>query len=122
MSNEITINVSMAYEDTDGTEASLEIVNETASVTSKKITRLKQSIATSETAIDLGGITSPRWCMIVNRDTVNYVEVKVAASGAIFARLEAGMPCLVPLGSGAQAPVAIANSDACLVDVLIANA
>src|SRR5262245_49788622 len=104
MSNELTITASLAYEDNDTSEDSLGVTGLLASVTSRKFTHVKQSIATTETAIDLGGVSSPRYCLIVNRDDTNYVEVKTALGGIIFAYLAPGGVCLVPLGSGAQAP------------------
>jgi hypothetical protein len=122
VSNEITLNASLAYEDSEGTEDSLSLVNILASVTSKRITHVKQSIGTSETALSLGGVSSPGWCLFVNRDTVNYVELKVATSGAIFGKLPPGGPALIYLGSGAQVPYALANGAACQVEALITSA
>lgn len=90
-----------------------------ASISTKKFTWAKQNIATSEEAINLGEATAPGYAIFINRDATNYIELKVATSGAIFAKLKAGECCLLRLGSGAQVPYAIANTAACQLEYLI---
>ncbi len=119
MANETTVNLNVAYSDAAGTELSLGLVNFKMSPGTKRAVQITQTIPTSETAVNLGGISSPGVAVIINRDATNYVEVKVATSGAIFAKLLPGMGCLVPLGSGATAPYAIANSASCEIETLI---
>lgn len=90
------------------------------SPSSLKPAHFKQSIATSETALKLGDTTAPGYILVKNTDPTNYIDLKVAASGAIFARLDAGGGCcLVKLGSGAQVPVLIASTAACLIDCFL---
>ena len=72
-----------------------------------------QSIATSETTIVMGDATGAGWVFMQNQDATNYVEIKTAASGTIFAKLLAGEYCFFRFGSGVTAPVAIANTAAC---------
>jgi hypothetical protein len=122
MAEEIRVNLTLQYEDTEGTTEHIQVNDFLADIASFQFTKAKQSIGTSEEAIVLGGVTSPRWFMAVNRDDTNYVELKVATSGAIFARLYPGACCIVPLGSGAQAPYAIANTAACLLEYFVGNA
>ncbi len=124
MSSEVTATGTLAYSDALGVQLSLSIpATFAATPSSLKPSQLKQSIATSETALKLGDTTAPGYAMLVNLDPTNYVELKVATSGAIFAKLDAaGGFAILKLGSGAQAPYAIANSGACLVEVLIVPA
>lgn len=89
--------------------------------------QLIQTIPTSEAALNLGGITNVGAFAIRNLDETNYVEVKVGTAGAIFARLEpdangdgkGGFICGTRLGSGAQVPYLIANTDPVKVAVLL---
>ena len=131
MPNRVIVNATLEYEDEDGLNDSIQIVDLIKTLGTKGLQHFKREIATSETAIIPASgapFSTLGWCMIVNRDPNNYIDLKVAASGAIFARLhpasETGEPggfCLLYLGSGAQIPVGIANSAACYVDVFIAN-
>lgn len=121
MANEITINATLEYDDGVSSPASSQVTDFLSSVTTPIKAQFTQSIPTSSTAINLAGIASPRWVMFINRDSVNYVEIKVASAGAIFAKLLPGEFCLLPLGSGAQVPYAIANTAAVDLDVLICS-
>lgn len=122
MANEICINLTLQYEDDEDTEEGLQVNNFYADLTSFQFTKAKQSIGTSEEAIQLGGVTSPRWLMAINRDDTNYVEIKTGTGGTIVARLYPGAPMLIPLGSGMQAPYAISNTAACLLEYFVGNA
>lgn len=121
MSNEITLNASLAYSDSENTEDAVALVNLLATVATKRITRVKQSIAITETAISLGGVSAPGWAMFVNRDETNFIELRVATSGAKFAKLKPGEFALLRLGSGAQVPYAISDTAACQLDLLLVS-
>lgn len=128
MSNEITLNASIEYSDSEKTEESLALDNIVKSVATKRITRLKQNVGTSEEAVNLGDVSAPGYALFVNRDPTNYIDLKVATSGAIFARLDPdtnsdgkGGFALLKLGSGAQVPYAIANTAACQMDIFIVS-
>lgn len=120
MANEITLNASLAYSDSEGTEAALTpIVNLLATVASKRVISYKVNVGTSEEALPLGDVTAPGWAMFINRDETNYVELRVATGGAKFAKLKPGEFALLRLGSGAQVPYAIADTDACQLECLL---
>ena len=119
MADEISVNASLAYSDSEGTDVSMELVNFLATVTTKRIQRHKQAIGTSEEAIKLGEIATCGYALSINRDATNYIELKVATGGAIFAQLFAGVCAMLRLGSGAQAPYAIAHTAACQRDCFI---
>jgi len=120
MASEITVNASLVYEDAEGSAGSLSNSDDIISVTTKKIARHRQAIATSDTVINLGGISSMGWFMLKNLDTVNYVEIKTASSGTIIGKMLPGETYgPVRIGSGVTAPAAIANSASCDIDVLI---
>lgn len=120
MANIATIIANLAYEDGSG---SIELGNTdglSVTLTNAGFTRLRQSVGTSEEAVTLGDVTAPGYAIFINRDATNYIELKVATGGAIFAKLSAnGGLALLQLGTGAQAPFAIANTAACIMDILL---
>lgn len=119
MADEITLSASLGYEDSENADTVLAITEKLATVATKKYIRHKQNIGTSEEAIVLGEITSPGWAIFINRDLTNFINLKVATGGAIFAKLLPGEFALLRLGSGAQAPFAIADTGACQLESLI---
>jgi hypothetical protein len=119
MANTATISATLFYDDSASDEQVLQIVDLSASIATGKYIKHKQSIGTSEEAIVLGECTSPGWCMFINRDSTNFITLKVATSGAIFAKLLPGEFALLRLGSGAQVPFAIADTATCILESLI---
>lgn len=124
MADELTINVSVQYEDENDVQMSLACPTDflaTIASATPLAYQGSQSIATTETTIGLGGITSLGYMLLINRDPTNYVEIKTGASGTIIAKLDpAGGMALFKVGSGITAPVAIANSAACVIEKFIA--
>ena len=121
MSNELTLSGTIQYADSQSADEALSIAQIYADVGTKKYIKAKQSIGTTEEAIVLGEVTAPGWAIFINRDTTNYLELRVATGGAKFAKLLHGEFTAVRLGSGAQVPFAIANNAACIMEYLIVN-
>jgi hypothetical protein len=93
-------------------------------VATKVFTHQKVSVATSEQAMNLGGVTAAlAEIFIVNRDESNYVELRSASgAGNDVVRLAPGRPALFQFGSDITAPYLIANTAACVVEyVLVSN-
>lgn len=124
MANELTINCSLVYDDGDIPEPiQLFVTDALATLTTAKPVFNVQTIATTETTINLGGVTTLGWVLFVNLDDTNYVEIKTAASGTVIGKMRPGKPYgPVEMGSGVTAPVAIANSASCRVATLICAA
>lgn len=130
MANEIVENVSFAYEDSLGVLMRWGVTNRKRNSTARQVASVVQSVGTSEEALLLGDTTAPFSLGIRNLDPTNFVNVKVATGGAIFARLDpdtnqdgtGGWLYLARAGSGAQAPFVIADTAACRVEVLTAPA
>ena|SRR3990167_7473136 len=120
MADELAVQGGLLYSDSVGAQDSLSVPEVLADVATKTYIKHKQSIGTTEEAINLGEVTSPGWAVFINRDTTNYIELRVATAGAKFAKLLPGEFCVLRLASGAQAPYAIANSAACMMEYLIA--
>jgi len=121
MSNELTLNCSLEYEDADGMTLSSEIVALLRTLTTDKAVKFKQSVGTSEEALVLGDIATRAWCLLINRDSTNYIEVKTGTSGTVFAKLLAGEFCFLRLGSGAQSPYVTANTASCELEGIICD-
>lgn len=123
MANEITASGILAYADANGVKAELLTGAVQFNATTKVIHRGSQSIATSDTALQLGGVGTLGYVLLVNRDTTNFVSVKTATSGTIIAKLlPNGGFCLLYVGSGVTAPAAVADTAACVLDVLVLSA
>jgi len=122
MANELLINATLAYDD-DVSADSLQVTDKQVTVATTTIARHIQSILTSETVLDLGSVTTMGFVMFKNLDPTNYIEIKVGASGTIIGKMLPGETYgPVRIGSGITAPVAIANSGACRMDILITSA
>ncbi len=119
MANELTLNASVEYLDSTDSQTSLEIADLLRTVSAKKFFKGKQSVATAEEALVLGDITTRAWCMLINRDSTNFINVKTGTGGTIFAKMLAGEFCFLRLGSGAQSPFVIADTAACEMEIIL---
>lgn len=120
MANEVTATGSLSYADSESADEVLSITEKLATVATKKYIKAKQNIGfAAEEAIALSEVTSPGWAFFINRDSTNFISLKVATGGAIFAKLLPGEFAFLRLGSGAQAPFAIADTAACQLEYLL---
>ena len=122
MAEELTINLSAEYSDAEGLTGDVSIEDLLITLVTTKLLKFRQTIATSETALELGDISSRGFLVLMNLDPTNFVNVKVGTGGAIFAKMfpkgsAAGINfCVVHLGSGAQSPYLIADTASCDVE------
>lgn len=75
---------------------------------SAKLIRNVQSIGTSEEALGLGDLVTPGYCVFVNLDDTNFVEIGI--SGSMFLKLKPGEQALCRLST--TAPFALADTAA----------
>lgn len=66
-----------------------------------------QSIASTDTTLDMAALTTPGLALFVNRGPSTAVKIKNAAAGTIFPRLNVGEPALFRFDASVTAPVAI---------------
>ncbi len=123
MSDEISLTIRMTFEKggtsvsfPDGTAREMSI-----DVTGTKHTRIRQTIGTSEEALDLGDIATGGYFVARNCDDTNYVELRSGTGATDFVRLNAGEACAFRISPDAAAPYAIANTasvelEFCLVE------
>lgn len=119
MALELSMSGTASYEDAVGITASIDIPNILRTLSTKKVLHTKQSVGIVEEALVLGDIVTRGECILVNRDPTNFVNVKVATSGAIFAKLLPGGWCKLQLGSGAQSPYLIADTAECEIEIFL---
>lgn len=126
MANEVESTVSVAYD--DGLSSALaEVAARVLTSTGKRWSRVVQTVGITEEALNMGDITNPGVILLRNLDPTNFVNVKVATGGAIFAKLlpdttadgKGGFILIERMGSGALAPYVIADTAACKVDVFV---
>ncbi len=121
MSNEITLSGSLAYADSEGSSLSLALAALMATASTKKFVYAKQNIGITEEAIGLGEVTALGWSLFINRDSTNFIELRVATAGTKFVRLHPGKFAMFYFGSGITAPFAIADTGACQMEYLICS-
>jgi len=93
----------------------------TATIAGSAYKESTQNIPTTAggTAIVVAGLTTPRWCAIINRDPANFVQILTAVAGTAFAKLLPGEGMLLPFDPGIAAPAALANTAACQIELLL---
>jgi len=125
MAEELTVTLAAAYSDANDVTGQVEVNGLVITLATAKLLHNVTSVLITQTAIDLGDIASLGFAVFVNLDVTNYIELQCATSGTIFAKLfpkgsTSGINfAVVHLGSGAQAPFAIANSATCLMETFI---
>lgn len=123
MSKELTINGTLQYSDSEGSDFSISIEDFIASVNTKKFVHAKVSVGTSEEAIPLGEVVTPGQSFFKNLDPTNYVEIRPASgSSNDYIYLppggSAGPFCW---GSDVTAPYWIANTNPCQCEYVIVS-
>lgn len=122
MANELTLNASLAYEDAESILAEIGVEDFVLTPTTKWFTRYRVSVATSEQAISLGGVSSLGYAVFINRDTTNFIELRTGTGSTKFAKLKPNNGFAVfHFGTGVTAPYAIADTGACQMDVFICS-
>ena len=118
----VTMSATLQYSDSSGFEETGQTPAAGITITPSgaRCRHFTQTINTSDTALSIGDISSPGAVYIRNLDPTNYVDLRVAAAGSKFARLQPnGLPFVGYLGPDAAVPVGIANSGACVIEILI---
>jgi hypothetical protein len=115
MADESTLTVVHSYgDDEDTTMPNFGVSDLAIDVATLKPAWKKVSVATAEQVLDLDGITAAGAMLIgVNRDTVNYLEIRSGTGAANdIVKVLAGEPCCFRFGSDITAPYIIANTAA----------
>jgi hypothetical protein len=110
VADEFTLNASLAYSDSEGSEEIMSVVDVLRSISTKLFVKHKQNIGITEEALDLGGLASLGWAFFKNLDETNYVELRVATGGSKIIRIDPLCLAFFRFGSDVTAPFAIANT------------
>ena len=118
MANEITLTASLAFaKGSVSVSLSKSAAQFSVDAGSHKYYSGMQTVGTSEEALELGDIATGGYCLLINRDATNYVSVRAGTGAANLIKLKAGEAAL--FRCEAAAPYVIANTAACLVEVLL---
>jgi hypothetical protein len=79
-------------------------------VSGSRFIQMRQSVGTSEEALDIGDIATGGYFIAVNRDATNYVEIRSGTGATDLVRLNAGEVCMFRMSADSSAPYAIANT------------
>lgn len=116
MANELTLNLSMSF-NKSGLSSSMQSGVKQVTVSGSDYVDATMSVPTAVTDLPLGGITTPGYCMVQNRDTTNFVEIYSAVAGAACIKLKAGEVAVFRF-SGA-APAVKADTAAVKIEYLL---
>lgn len=120
MANEFDLSFTLAYDNKLGTEFTIALANILRSQATKKFVHHYQNIGITEEALDLGELSSLGWCVAINWDETNYLELRSAtgASNDII-RVDPLAFAVFRWGSDVTAPFAIANTATCNLEYWI---
>lgn len=121
MANELTVTLSLS-----GYKPSVMSQSKSLSVTGASFTMSGTFISDgsflvatgSGTAIPLGAVTAPHYCVLHNLDAANYVTIRNGSGGTDVLKLQAGEWALFPFLDTAT-PWAVANTAAVNMEFLI---
>lgn len=113
MANELTITGSI-LDNIISVATGLSSVNVSTSAFPPRFTHIKQTIGTSEEALQLGELSGATlgYAVFINRDATNFVELRVSTGSTKFVKVKPGEVSMFRFGSGVTAPFAIADTAA----------
>lgn len=117
MAAEITVTVSLAFRK-GGAVDGLDPGPVSVTFTGTNFLHNRQTVGTVEEALLLGDATAGGWCIMVNRDATNYVQIRGASGQTPLIRCRAGEPACFRIDSGAS-PTAQANTAAVELEYLV---
>jgi hypothetical protein len=121
MADELTVSALFAYAK-GGVSLELNIKDLSIDVTGTVLEHQVQNIGTTEEALDIGATGAGGYCIMVNRDTTNFVSIRQATGAADLIRLKAGEVAMFRLDDDATAPFAIADTAACDLEFMLLSA
>lgn len=117
MADELAISARLSYAEGDISDF-LEMLPANFNVTGSRYAHNTYTATTSATAIPIPAGTLG-FAIFINRDTTNYVELKTATGGVMFAKIKAGEGAMFRFPSATTAPFILANTASCTVEYMI---
>jgi hypothetical protein len=119
MASEITVNA-LLYFLKSGITDSFTFPSTQFTMTGANYIHRTQTIATTPgTAIDVASLATPGWGLFKNNGPTNFVQLKTATGGAVFAKLKVGEIALLRLDPTVTAPFAIADTTAIQLEYIL---
>lgn len=114
MANELSLSIS--FSETKNGVTFAKTFSKSVTITGDNPIAKVQSIATTDTTVDIGGISTPGYFVAKNLDATNYITLGTDGSN-YFDKLKAG-EIMVKRWNG-SAVHALANTGACLLEYLL---
>ncbi len=116
MANELTLNLALSFVKS---AISTTMTSGTVKFTVSGVDYVRETwtVPTSITAIPLGGVATPGYCMITNKDATNYVDIYDSTGGNACIRLLPGEWAVFRFKT--TAPAAKSNTATCQVEFIL---
>lgn len=121
MADELTLTASFAYSKSS-TSLSLVVNGLQVDVSGTAALHARQTVGTSEEALNLGDVTAVGYLIVVNRDDTNFVEIRPGTGVADLIKIGAGEVALFRLATTATAPYVIADTASCQIEYILLSA
>jgi len=115
MANELKLKVDFAFSK-GGTVFEPDKLVDSIDVSGTQALHYRQSVGTSEEAIELGELSTGGYGLFVNRDDTNYISIRSGTADTDLVRLNAGEMALFRVHGDSSAPFAIADTAACAME------
>lgn len=112
MANELILSLTARFRKS-GSDVAIPPMSSKVDVTGTLVQHHRQSIGTSEEALDLGALSTGGWFIGKNHDATNFVEIRPGTGLTDTVKLKAGEFCAFRISGDASAPFAIADTGAC---------
>lgn len=120
MANEFTISAAISFVKNNAETISLaqaaKILSQ-AGVGSIEVPEV--SVAITEQAMNVGGLTTLGWCLFKNLDATNFLHIRISTGGSKFIKVPASSGVLFHFGVDVTAPYLIADTGACLAQYIL---
>lgn len=121
MASELTASASLSFAKGSIGPVAVMQIGKKFTVAGSAFVQATQSIATSMTVLNLGGVATLGWCHVLNTDATNYCDLFAVSTDVVpFVRLQPGEFFQGRLGC--TAPNAKAHTAACILEILLIEA
>lgn len=116
MADELTVSAKLNFTK-GGVSVALGKTGLQVDVAGDEFTHLIQTIGTTEESLNLGDVSSPGFCILVNLDSTNFVELRPGSAKDDMIKLKPGEVAMFRLAT--STPYAIADTGACRVQFIV---
>ena len=121
MANELTLSASLKF-----AKSSIDVLFSKSGiqldVTGDDYAKMTQGVGITEEALDLGHIGTPGYCIMVNNDATNFVEIRPGTGVADLITIPPGGIAIFKFSAEVTAPFVIADTAAVQIEYLLVEA